>query len=224
MATTAETARRSTIDEGPALAPVLNWIRGHRQTAASIAVALVVGAGLFWWNAVSSRRSEEIAGQQLVQARLAFESRNFPLASSELSRMVENYAGTRAAQEGTILLAQIRLVQGQSQQAIELLKGFAPRADRAFRAQAYGLLGASYEDAGQPREAGQAYEEAAAGAELQFLQGQLLSDAARTWVVAGDTVRAIRLYRRITTELSETGPVTEARVRLGELTKGAVSP
>ena len=149
MATTAETARRSTIDEGPALAPVLNWIRGHRQTAASIAVALVVGAGLFWWNAVSSRRSEEIAGQQLVQARLAFESRNFPLASSELSRMVENYAGTRAAQEGTILLAQIRLVQGQSQQAIELLKGFAPRADRAFRAQAYGLLGAAYEDAGQ---------------------------------------------------------------------------
>lgn len=220
MATTAQTAPRPAAEEASALASALNWIRGHRQAATYIAVALVVGAGLFWWNALSNRRSEEIAGQQLVQARLAFESRNFPLASNELSRMVENYAGTHAAEEGTILLAQIRLLQGQSQQAIQLLKRFAPRAEQAYGAQAYGLLGAAYEDAGQPREAGQAYEKAAHGAELPFLRGQFLSDAGRAWVAAGDTLKAVEAYKGIIAELSETGPVTEAKVRLGELTKG----
>ena len=76
-------------------------------------------------------------------------SRNYQLAASELSQVVENYSGTYAADEAQVLLAEVRLSQGQTQQAIDLLKRFAPSAGTHFQAQAYGLLGAGHENAGQ---------------------------------------------------------------------------
>ena len=82
---------------------------------------MAIGAVLFVWNLWSTRTAERSAGARLEQARLAVDSRNFGLAASELSQLVENYAGTHAAEEGTILLAQVRLGQGQNQLAIQLL-------------------------------------------------------------------------------------------------------
>lgn len=224
MATSVQTARRTATDESPVLTWLLNWIKGHRQATGYIATAVIVAAGLVWWSLLSSRRSEVVAGEQLAQARFAFESKNFALAASELSRIIANYSGTKAAQEGTLLLAQVRLGQGQSQQAIEVLKEYAPRADKDYRAQAYGLLGAAYENVGHPQEAAQAYLDAAGQAEFPFLRGQFLSDAGRALVAAGDTAGAVETYRKIVKEMGETGSATEAGVRLGELTKGAAVP
>ena len=224
MATSVETARRTGTDESPTLTWFVNWIKGHRQASGYIAAALIVGAGLIWWSALSSRRSEVVAGEQLAQARLAFESKNFALAASELSRIIANYSGTKAAQEGTLLLAQVRLGQGQSQQAIEVLKEYAPRADKDYRAQAHGLLGAGYENVGHPKEAAQAYLDAAGEAVFPFLRGQFLSDAGRALVAGGDTAGAVEAYRKIVKEMGETGLATEASVRLGELTKGRAIP
>jgi len=48
----------------------------------------------------------------------------------------------------------------------------------------------------------------------------MLSDAGRAWVAARDTSKAIAAYRRIVDELPKEVAVTEAKVRLGELTKG----
>jgi hypothetical protein len=42
-------------------------------------------------------------------------------------------------------------------------------------------------------------------------------------VAAGDTAKAIANYRRILKDFSDEGIATEAKVRLAELTKGAVS-
>jgi tetratricopeptide (TPR) repeat protein len=227
MATTAPAARGAAatpLDDAPALTWLITWIKGHRQLAAGFAAVLVIGGGLLWWNAISKNRTEAVAGERLTQARLAYESRNYPLASSELSQIVENYAGTRAAEEAELLLAQVRLSQGQGQQAIDLLKKFAPSADRDFRAQAYGLLGAGYENAGQFRDAANTYELAAGSAEYPFLRAQYLSDAARGWVAVGDTAKALADYRTITSKMDSTSSVVEAEVRIGELTRGAGLP
>jgi tetratricopeptide (TPR) repeat protein len=197
------------------------WIQGHRQASTYGGLAIVAVAGLLWWNHISTRQSEERAGTALNEARLAFETKNYPLASSELSRVAENYSGTRAAQEATILLAQIRLLQGQSQQAIEQLKAFAPKADAAYRGQAYGLLGAAYDNVGHPAEAAAAYEQAAAASQMDFLRAQFLSDAGRAWVAAGDTAKGVAAYQSIVTKYDSLGTATEAKVRLGELTQGA---
>jgi hypothetical protein len=51
----------------------------------------------------------------------------------------------------------------------------------------------------------------------------MLSDAGRAWTSAGDTAKAIAAYKRIVNDFPKEGAVTEAKVRLGELTKGTAS-
>jgi len=220
MATQSVTQPGATTQVEPFLERVVAWTRAHRQATSWVSAVLVVGAGLFVWNVSSTRRSEAIAGRQLQGARYAFDNQNLPLAASELARVIENYSGTNAAAEGRLLLGQVRLLQGQPQQAVELLRDFAPSAGGAFRAQAYGLLGAAYENLRKPRDAAEAYQTGAERARMGFMKGQMLSDAGRAWVTAGDTAKAIAAYRRIVNELPKEVAVTEAKVRLGELTKG----
>jgi len=220
MATQSVTQPGVTTQGEPFLERVLGWTRAHKQATSWLTTALVVGAVLFFWTASSTRRSEAIAGRQLQSARYAFDNQNLPLAASELARIIENYSGTNAAAEGRLLLGQVRLLQGQPQQAVELMRDFAPSAAAAFRAQAYGLLGAAYENLGRPREAAEAYQNGAERARMDFLTAQMLSDAGRAWAAAGDTAKAIAAYRRMVDELPKEASVTEAKVRLGELTKG----
>jgi tetratricopeptide (TPR) repeat protein len=199
------------------------WIVAHRTLSTWIAGIIVITAGLFLWTQATKRRSEEIASRELQGARFAFESQNLPLAASELDRIVENSAGTNAAEEGRLLLANVRLLQGQPQQAIDVLRDYAPGAGKAYRAQAYGLLGAAYENLGRFKDAGEGYETGSTAAQLDFLKAQMLSDAGRAWVAAGDTAKAITAYQRIVKDFPKEGAVTEAKVRLAELTKGAMS-
>ena len=202
---------------------VVAWVNAHRQLSYWIGTILVVAAALFVWQLSTRRRSEEIASRELQGARFAFENQNLPLAASELARVIENYSGTNAAEEGRLLLANVRLLQGQAPQAVEVLRDYAPKAGRAFRSQAYGLLAAAYENTGRFREAAEAYENASTAGRLDFQRAQMLSEAGRAWTMSGDTARAIAAYKRIVKDFSKEGIVTEARVRLGELTKGAVS-
>jgi len=201
----------------------VEWVNSHRQLSYWIGTILVVGAVLFVWQLSTKRRSEEIASRELQGARFAFENQNLPLAASELARVTENYAGTNAAEEGQLLLANVRLLQGQPQQAVEVLRDYAPGAGRAYRSQAYGLLGGAFENLGRFRDAAEAYENGATTARLDFQKAQMLSDAGRAWTSAADTTKAIQVYQRIVKELPNEGAVTEAKVRLGELTKGTVS-
>lgn len=215
MATTVTSTGESTT-----LAGLAEWFRGHKRWSAYAAVVLVVAAGLFGWSLLTSRTAERSASRQLDQGRLAFEAKNYPFAASVLSQVVENYAGTRAADEGTILLAQVRLAQGQTQQAIDVLQRYAPKADRQFRAQAYGLLGAAYENAARPKDAADSYQSASDEAPYPFLRAQFLSDAGRAWLAARDTGKALAAYRTIVQKLDSTSAVGEAKVRIGEITKG----
>jgi tetratricopeptide (TPR) repeat protein len=223
MGTSVTTAAHPAATHKSLIKALVAWIKGHKQAAGYGVAVLALAAGLFVWNLLSTRSAELNAGRQVEQGRLALSSGNYALAASVLSRVVENYAGTRAAEEGSMLLAQVRLAQGHTQQAIDLLKQFAPKADRNYRAQAYGLLGAAYENAGHPREAAEAYQRAAEAAPFPFLRAQFLSDAGRAWLAAGDTTQAVAAYRTIVEHLDSTSVATEVKVRLGELTKGAVA-
>jgi len=226
MATSVTTASGAAVTESkqaPPLAWLIQWVKGHKQAAAAIGVFVGLGVILVVWNLLSSRTAERNASARLEQARLAVDSKNYPLAASELSQIIENYAGTRAAQQGALELAHVRLLQGQSQQAIEVLKKVAPGMARPFRAHALGLLGAAYENAAHPKEAAEAYQQAADAAEFPFLRAQFLSDAGRAWVAAGDTAKALEAYRTIATKLDSTSVATEAKVRIGELTRGAAA-
>ena len=221
MATTVSSAGQPAGAEGTALTWLTEWVKGHRQVVTYAGVVLALAAGLFAWNLLTTKTAERNAGSQLEQGRLALDSKNYPLAASVLAQVVENYSGTHAAQEGAILLAQVRLAQGQTQQAIDVLQRYAPTADKDFRAQAYGLLGAAYENALKPKDAATAYGQAAGAAQYPFLRAQFLDDAGRAWIAAADTAKALAAYRTIVQQLDSTSAVGEAKVRIGELTKGA---
>lgn len=199
----------------------LTWLKQHKNTASWGGAILLVAIGLFGWKLLSTRQSERSASQELNSARFALDAKNYALAASELSRISENYSGSRSANEAAILLAQVRLGQGQSQQAIQVLKDFAPGASADYKAQAYGLLGAAYENVAHPKEAAEAFEEAARNARMPFLRAGYLSDAGRAWLAAGDTAKARLAYTEIATKLDSTGSAFEAKARLGELTKGS---
>ena len=218
MATSVRAAQGTSSQESGLLA----WVQRHRKPVSWGGVILVAGAVLFAWNLLSKRQSERVASQQLNSARFALESRNYALAASELSRIAENYSGSRSADEASILLAQTRLAQGQSQQALEVLKRFAPQASSDYRSQAYGLLGAAYENLAHPKEAADAYEQASRAARMPFERAQFLSDAGRAWLAAGDTSRAVAAYQEIATKLDSTNTAFEAKVRLGELQGGGL--
>lgn len=215
------TAERAAGVAPGAVARLGAWIGQHKRGAAYAGVALAVAAGLYAWGLLSARTAEASAGRQLEQGRLALDSKNYPLAASVLSQVVENYAGTHAAEEGSILLAQVRLAQGQTQQAIEVLERFAPKAGKYFRAQSYGLLGAAYENALRPKDAAEAYQAGADDALYPFLRAQYLSDVGRAWLAAGDTAKALAAYRTIAEKLDSMSAAGEAKVRVGELTRGA---
>jgi len=213
-------AGHAAASQGTGLETVGAWLKRYRRPLSWGLGILVVGAGLFGWKGLSTRQSERNASQQLNSARFALESKNYGLAASELARIRENYSGTRSANEASILLAQVRLAQGQSQQAVDVLKQFAPEAHANYRSQAYGLLGAAYEDIAHSKEAAEAYEEAARRGRLPFQRAEFLSDAARAWLAAGDTVHARAAYQEIVTRLDSTSAAVEAKARLGELGRG----
>jgi predicted negative regulator of RcsB-dependent stress response len=214
-------AGQGTAAQATGLETAGGWVRRYQRQLSWGLGILIIAAGLFGWKRISTRQSERNASQQLNAARFALDSKNYGLAASELARIRENYSGTRSANEASILLAQVRLAQGQSQQAIEVLKQFAPEADADYRSQAYGLLGAAYENVAHPKEAAEAYESASRYARLPFQQAHFLSDAGRAWLAAGDTVRARADYQEIVTKLDSTGTAVEAKARLGELERGA---
>ena len=222
MATSVRTSQRATA-QAAGTEGLPAWVKRHQRQVSWAVGILTVAGGLFGWKLLSTRQGERRASAQLGSARFALESKNYALAASELSRIVENYSGTRSAKEASILLAQVRLGQGQNQQAIALLKDFAPGAGADYRSQAYGLLGAAYENAAHPKEAAEAYGEAARDARLPFLRAGFLSDEGRAWLAAGDTSKARAAYEEIIQKLDSTSSVYEAKARLGELDKGAPS-
>ena len=199
------------------------WLSAHRQVAFWVGGIIILAAGLFVWKWSTDQREEEVASRALQAARFAYENQNLPFAASELAKVIADYDGTNAAEEARLVLANVRLMQGQPNQAVTVLKDYAPSAGAPFRAQAYGLLGSAYENSGHFREAGEAYENGSAAARLDFMKAQGLADAGRAWTAAGDTAKAIAAYRRIVKEFEKQPAAGEAKVRLGELTKGTAS-
>jgi TolA-binding protein len=180
------------------------------------AVALVV-----WFVVASNRRKEEFAARSLSQARSTAEAGNLPLASSELQKIIDTYKGTDAANEAAITLNQVRLVNGQGELAAVGLRDFLAKSPpEKYRAPANGLLGASLENAGKWADAGDAFTKASDEADVEYLKARYLIDAGRAYTEAGKKDAAIAAYRTIIQKYPKSSSLTEAQVRLAELTGG----
>lgn len=204
-----------------------DWLAWARERSWPLGIglaAVVLLPAAAWLQLTSARRKEAFAAQALVQARTSVEVGNLPLAASDLARLVDRFGGTRAAEQATILLGQIRLVQGQTDSAVGGLETFLrSRRPDYVRASALALLAAALEQQGKMREAGDAYRRAAAAEPQDFLKAEYLTDAGRTLAAGGDTAAARDAYAQVLAQYGELVQSREARVRMAEI-GGTVPP
>jgi outer membrane protein assembly factor BamD (BamD/ComL family) len=183
-------------------------------------VAVALGA---YVAVTSGTRKESFAQRQLQQARAVAETGNLAQASGEFQKIIDTYKGTDAAAEAQIALNQARLINAQTELAVVGLREFlATNPDPKFAGPAEGLLGSALENAQKPAEAAEAYQKAADQATVDYLKAEQLMSAARAYRAARKPDEAARIYRDIITKYSETPSLTEAEVRLAEITKGQV--
>ena len=113
------------------------------------------------------------------------------------------------------------MVNGQSELAAVNLRDFlATNPAPQYRAPAYGLLGAALENAKRYGEAAEAYSNASKAADLEYLKARYLIDAGRAYASGDKRTEAEAAYREIVQKYPKSSSVTEAQVRLAELTDG----
>ena len=195
------------------------WVQNPRVLGGVLGGIAVIAAAVWFINS-SSVRKEEFGSRALQSARQAAEAGNLPLAASELQKVSQTYKGTRAGTEAVLSLNQVRLLNNQAELAVVGLKEFAATNPKGYVAQTQALLGVALENTRKPAEAATAYLAAAAAAEVDFLKAQYLIDAGRAWAQAGKPAEAEKAYREIIANYPKTATLTEAKVRLAELTKG----
>jgi predicted negative regulator of RcsB-dependent stress response len=219
MATMVEATTRGQTTATPSkTAP---WYRERTRLIVGAAIAVLLLAIVGWVVWSSERRKETFAARSLNQARAAAEAGNLPLASSELQRLIDTYGGTDAATEAVITLNQVRMVNGQNELAAVGLREFIQKDPPArYLAPAYGLLGTALENAKRPAEAAEAFRNASKSADLEYLKARYLIDAGRAFVAGGKQTEAVAVYRSVIESFPKSPSVTEAKVRLAELTDG----
>jgi outer membrane protein assembly factor BamD (BamD/ComL family) len=218
MATTVEATARERVNGAVTATP---WYRDRNRQLAAVAIAVALAALVAWFVVTSDKRKEEFAQRSLNQARAAAEAGNLPLASSELQKLIQTYKGTDAASEAVIVLNQVRLVNGQAElAAIGLRDYLTTKPARQYVAPANGLLGAALENSRKWADAGDAFKRASDAADVEYLKARYLVDAGRAYTEGGRKEDAIAAYRTLIQRYPKSSSMTEAQVRLSELTGG----
>ncbi len=201
----------------------VEWVTHHsRRITIGAATVVLLGGGV-WFTREARGRKEEFASRELSQARTAAGAGNFQLAASDLSRIVSTYGQTPAGQEAMVLLANVRMQQGQAAlAAAELQEFLSGSPQREFVGPASGLLGMALEELGDFSLAADAYQQAADAVGYSMIRSQYLLELGRVAWTAGDTARAAVAYERVIEESEDDpGAVTEAKFRLAEMRRKA---
>jgi predicted negative regulator of RcsB-dependent stress response len=192
----------------------------QREATWGILAVAAVLAGVWFYNR-SNNLKEERAERAYFAAQQSVQSRNYPLAESDLRKMAQRYGGTRAGAQGRIALAQVLFEQGKYQEGINELKGDKTTLEsKDFGAPAHMMLAAGYEQLKQYNGAADEYQAAAKAARFDADRQRYTLNSAYARLMAGDTASAKRIYTDLGKD-SKGVVAGEARVRLGELTAAA---
>ncbi len=220
-ATTETTAPTTTADDGSD--GLLARLQANRKVLMGAGITVLLVAVVGWFVVESGRRREAAALGILEGAWSLQDQGNMPQASAEFQRVIDGFQGSDAAMQATLALNQVRLETGQAQIAVDALRAFvATGPETEYLAAANRLLGAGLESLAQPAEAATAYLAAATQTATRPLQAEALLGAARAFRNAGNTDEAIRVLRQLVAEHPAAAVTAEARVRLAELTRGAM--
>jgi tetratricopeptide (TPR) repeat protein len=203
------------------------WAVEHTRALIYAAAGVVVIIAAVWMYMTSERRKEAYASQALAAARADAQAGNLPLAANDLTRLIDRYGGSRAADEAVVMLNQVRLIEGGTQVGLVVtdLQAFVRKHHPDYvLTSAWSLLGGALEQQGKFRDAAAAYGHAAELAPHDFEKVQNLLDRGRTLTVAGDSAGARAAYAEVVQKYGTLPQAQEARVRLGELGVAAPIP
>jgi predicted negative regulator of RcsB-dependent stress response len=201
------------------------WFKVHVLQVGYATGAVVILVAAVWLYFTSEARKESFAAQALTQARSEAEAGNLPLAASDLSRLMDRYTGTKAADEAAVLINEVRLVQGQTDAAVKDLQTVVQKSHPKYvLASAWSLLGGGLENQRKFKDAAQAYRRAAELAPHDFLTAQYLLDAGRVLVVSGDSTGARSAYGEVLQKYGDLPQAAEARVRMAEIGGAVPAP
>lgn len=196
----------------------LDWTRINSTALTTGAVVVLLAAGGFWFYQRQQQIQETNAQRALLNAKQSLTVGNMQLAQTDLQGVYSRYGSTEAGVEAAMLLAQISFDGGKPQDGISVLeKAAGSRAAASVEPTLRSLEGDGYAQMGKLADAGKQYEAAAAATTFQIERGFYKSKAARAYQAAGDTAKARQLWTDLSNDPASS-MVTEAKVRLGELT------
>jgi len=131
-----------------------------------------------------------------------------------LRELVEEWKGTQAGQIAALYLGNSYLATGQIAKAQEPYEIAAGSSDELLTSAAHAGMAAVAEAANKYEDAAKAYAKAASEDRLGLNTPQYLLGAARNYERAGNKDEAIKNYRVVATQYSQTSANTQARLAL----------
>jgi predicted negative regulator of RcsB-dependent stress response len=203
---------------GPRAESFVDWFHINSRLI-SIGAIIVVAIGFGVWFVQRTALNETIsADKQLLTAKASLNSRNLPLAESDLKKVADKYPKRPAGIEAGLLLGQLKLEKGDFQGAVTELESLSGKVASGPGASAVrGLLGDAKAQLSKPADAAVEYEKAAALADGPNEKIFWRAKAARAYLDGGKAAEARKLFEGLAAQHDNEGAATEARVRLGEL-------
>ncbi|HEX9085420.1 MAG TPA: tetratricopeptide repeat protein [Gemmatimonadaceae bacterium] len=192
------------------------WLMIHQREVAWAVVAIAIVVGGFWYYERSQAIKAQRAEAAYFQARQSAAAGNFPLAVSDLQKVVSRYEGTNAGTQAALTLAQTFYEQKKFKEGVDVLKAAEAKAPADFKASIHILEAAGHEELKNLVAAAEQYKQAAQVTRFPVDKSEYLASAARDYMAAGKTAEAKAIWTDLVKD--ETAPTAaEARVRLGEL-------
>ena len=212
------TPKVDTLVREPKAESFLDWFRiNSRLVTAAAAVVIAVAFGVWFYNRSQVLKNEN-ADKKLLAAKQSLTSGNVPLAQSDLKRVADQYPGTSAGAEAGMLLAQVRLDQGDNQGAVTALKALLEKnGSGPYTASIRSLLADAYVQLDKPADAAAEYERAALATTMPNERALLLAKIGRAYLAAGKKDKAREAWEALAAQQDNPQLAAEARVRLGEL-------
>jgi len=198
------------------------WISVHRVPLGwgALALAIIVGGG--WFYERSQALKAERAEKAYYQGRQEVELGNTALGASDLKKMADRYAGTRAAILGRIALAQLDFDQKKFKEGIAELKTAEKNVSSGddFAASVHALEADGYEEMKDLVSAATQYGLASDASRFPNDKNRYRAYEARALMVAGKRSESLAIWEDLAKDLASPFAL-EAKLRIGELQASA---
>jgi predicted negative regulator of RcsB-dependent stress response len=197
------------------------WAEANQQllTVMIVGVAILMAGLVYYRNYRASLNVQAAQQLELVYQTAAIQDTEG--AINELTTFMERFSGTAYEGEARLVLGELYLRDGRSEQAQAVLEPLGASPREPIELQGAALLAAAYEQVGRQQEAEEVYLTIASRSDLGFQVRNALAAAARLRVERGDAAGAIELFERALEGLDEESPERGLyEMRIAELRAG----